>query len=151
MGIPACLWRRTGEIYKGNKEFASLVNVPIETLREVRYGVYPCTLGFASADSLSTTGTALYLWANGGGCNGELLGGNTQHRLFFPWSPKMVVVLIFSWSIEIRQHCIRFWSKGCVDVLSSQESRSFYSIIIYILLLFIYDSKGQIQYTGRCW
>jgi hypothetical protein len=35
MGIPACLWRRTGEIYKGNKEFASLVNVPIETLREV--------------------------------------------------------------------------------------------------------------------
>lgn len=38
MGIPACLWRRTGEIYKGNKEFASLVNVPIETLREVWYG-----------------------------------------------------------------------------------------------------------------
>lgn len=35
MGIPACLWRRTGEIYKGNKEFASLVNVPIEDLREV--------------------------------------------------------------------------------------------------------------------
>lgn len=35
MGIPACLWRRTGEIYKGNKEFASLVNVPIENLREV--------------------------------------------------------------------------------------------------------------------
>lgn len=24
MGIPACLWRRTGEIYKGNKEFAAL-------------------------------------------------------------------------------------------------------------------------------
>jgi hypothetical protein len=37
MGIPACLWRRTGEIYKGNKEFASLVNVPIETLREVTF------------------------------------------------------------------------------------------------------------------
>lgn len=36
MGIPACLWRRTGEIYKGNKEFASLVNVPYEDLREVK-------------------------------------------------------------------------------------------------------------------
>lgn len=35
MGIPACLWRRTGEIYRGNKEFAQLVNVPIEMLREV--------------------------------------------------------------------------------------------------------------------
>ncbi|CAO3633315.1 unnamed protein product [Cunninghamella blakesleeana] len=40
MGIPACLWRRTGEIYKGNKEFASLVNVPIETLREGRLCIY---------------------------------------------------------------------------------------------------------------
>ncbi|KAI9495247.1 hypothetical protein BDB00DRAFT_760486 [Zychaea mexicana] len=40
MGIPACLWRRTGEIYKGNKEFASLVNVPIENLREGRLCIY---------------------------------------------------------------------------------------------------------------
>ncbi|KAF9428903.1 hypothetical protein BGZ94_000564 [Podila epigama] len=37
MGIPACLWRRTGEIYKGNREFAALVNVPLEMLRE-KYG-----------------------------------------------------------------------------------------------------------------
>ncbi|KAI8890999.1 hypothetical protein K501DRAFT_235927 [Backusella circina FSU 941] len=40
MGIPACLWRRTGEIYKGNKEFAALVNVPIEYLREGRLCIY---------------------------------------------------------------------------------------------------------------
>ncbi|CAG8477118.1 9030_t:CDS:10 [Ambispora gerdemannii] len=40
MGIPACLWRRTGEIYKGNKEFASLVGVPIEMLREGRICIY---------------------------------------------------------------------------------------------------------------
>ncbi|KAI8992528.1 hypothetical protein BDB01DRAFT_778737 [Pilobolus umbonatus] len=40
MGIPACLWRRTGEIYKGNKEFAALVNVPIEDLREGRLCIY---------------------------------------------------------------------------------------------------------------
>lgn len=36
MAIPACLWRRTGEIYKGNKEFADLIKVPFDKLRDVR-------------------------------------------------------------------------------------------------------------------
>lgn len=40
MGIPACLWRRTGEIYKGNKEFASLVGVSVDLLREGRLCIY---------------------------------------------------------------------------------------------------------------
>ena len=40
MGIPSCLWRRTGEIYKGNKEFAALVGVPIEQLREGKLAIY---------------------------------------------------------------------------------------------------------------
>lgn len=35
MGIPACLWRRTGEVYKGNREFASLIGVQVEDLLEV--------------------------------------------------------------------------------------------------------------------
>jgi hypothetical protein len=35
MGIPACLWRRTGEIYKGNREFAELVGVEGYMLRDV--------------------------------------------------------------------------------------------------------------------
>ena len=35
MGIPACLWRRTGEVYKGNREFAELVGVEGSMLREV--------------------------------------------------------------------------------------------------------------------
>ncbi|CAO1615394.1 unnamed protein product [Parajaminaea phylloscopi] len=39
-GIPACLWRRTGEIYKGNREFAELVGVGIEELREGKMGIY---------------------------------------------------------------------------------------------------------------
>ena len=39
-GIPACLWRRTGEIYKGNKEFAELVGVQIDALREGRLCIY---------------------------------------------------------------------------------------------------------------
>jgi hypothetical protein len=36
MAIPACCWRRTGEIFRGNKEMAELIHVPIEKLRDVR-------------------------------------------------------------------------------------------------------------------
>ena len=35
MAIPACCWRRTGEIFRGNKEMAELLHVPIESLRDV--------------------------------------------------------------------------------------------------------------------
>ena len=35
MAIPACLWRRTGEIFRGNKEMAELIRVPIERLQDV--------------------------------------------------------------------------------------------------------------------
>ncbi|KAL8874516.1 MAG: hypothetical protein Q9174_000154 [Haloplaca sp. 1 TL-2023] len=35
MAIPACCWRRTGEICRGNKEMAQLIHVPIEQLRDV--------------------------------------------------------------------------------------------------------------------
>lgn len=38
MAIPACCWRRTGEIYRGNKEMAELINVPVEDLRDVSLG-----------------------------------------------------------------------------------------------------------------
>lgn len=38
MAIPACCWRRTGEIFRGNKEMAELIHVPIEKLRDVN----PC-------------------------------------------------------------------------------------------------------------
>lgn len=40
MGIPACLWRRTGEIYKGNREFAELVGVEGFMLREGGLCIY---------------------------------------------------------------------------------------------------------------
>ncbi|KAL1930682.1 hypothetical protein VTP01DRAFT_10844 [Rhizomucor pusillus] len=40
MAIPACLWRRTGEIYKGNKEFAALIDVPVEKLRDGQLCIY---------------------------------------------------------------------------------------------------------------
>ena len=35
MAIPACCWRRTGEIFRGNKEMAELIHVPIESFRDV--------------------------------------------------------------------------------------------------------------------
>ena len=34
MAIPACCWRRTGEIFRGNKEMAELIHVPVESLRD---------------------------------------------------------------------------------------------------------------------
>jgi hypothetical protein len=37
MAIPACCWRRTGEIYRGNKEMAELLHVPMSKLRDVSY------------------------------------------------------------------------------------------------------------------
>ncbi|CCH44243.1 hypothetical protein BN7_3804 [Wickerhamomyces ciferrii] len=40
MAIPACLWRRTGEIYRGNKEFASLVEVNADDLRDGKLAIY---------------------------------------------------------------------------------------------------------------
>ncbi len=37
MAIPACCWRRTGEIVRGNKEMAELIHVPVERLRDVSH------------------------------------------------------------------------------------------------------------------
>lgn len=35
MAVPACCWRRTGEIVRGNREMAELIHVPTENLRDV--------------------------------------------------------------------------------------------------------------------
>lgn len=35
MAVPACCWRRTGEIFRGNREMAELIGVEVEDLREV--------------------------------------------------------------------------------------------------------------------
>jgi len=40
MAIPACCWRRTGEIFRGNKEMAELIHVPIEKLREGKIALH---------------------------------------------------------------------------------------------------------------
>lgn len=41
MAVPACCWRRTGEIFRGNKEMAELINVPVDQLRDVSTGHVP--------------------------------------------------------------------------------------------------------------
>ncbi|KAL2001086.1 hypothetical protein VTN02DRAFT_2253 [Thermoascus thermophilus] len=40
MAIPACCWRRTGEIFRGNKEMAQLIDVPIEALRDGKLAIH---------------------------------------------------------------------------------------------------------------
>ena len=64
MAIPACLWRRTGEIYKANREFAELVGVDNYMLREVwfLFRFYFC--GFLAYDGTipcCLVGSVVYL------------------------------------------------------------------------------------------
>ncbi|SPO03321.1 related to transcription factors [Cephalotrichum gorgonifer] len=40
MAVPSCLWRRTGEIFRGNKEMAELIGVPVERLRDGRLALH---------------------------------------------------------------------------------------------------------------
>ncbi|KAF5339094.1 hypothetical protein D9611_011236 [Ephemerocybe angulata] len=40
MGVPACLWRRTGEIYKGNREFCELIGLDGSMMRDGRLCIY---------------------------------------------------------------------------------------------------------------
>jgi hypothetical protein len=37
---PACLWRRTGEIYKGNKEMSNLTGIPSQCFRGGNLGIF---------------------------------------------------------------------------------------------------------------
>ncbi|KAI2632325.1 meiosis protein SPO22/ZIP4 like-domain-containing protein [Hypoxylon sp. NC1633] len=40
MAVPACCWRRTGEIFRGNKEMAELIHVPVERLRDGKVSLH---------------------------------------------------------------------------------------------------------------
>ena len=40
MAIPACCWRRTGEIYRGNHEMADLIGVPLDRLRDGKLAIH---------------------------------------------------------------------------------------------------------------
>lgn len=57
MPVAACLWRRTGEIYKGNRQFAELVGVDDYMLRDVSCAF----LGLLIPRLSSITGPTVYL------------------------------------------------------------------------------------------
>ncbi|PSR97314.1 hypothetical protein BD289DRAFT_426104 [Coniella lustricola] len=40
MAVPACCWRRTGEIFRGNKEMAELIGVEVENLRDGKIALH---------------------------------------------------------------------------------------------------------------
>ncbi|UJO25048.1 Zinc cluster transcription factor acuM [Fulvia fulva] len=40
MAVPACCWRRTGEVFRGNTEMADLLRVPLEKLRDGRLAIH---------------------------------------------------------------------------------------------------------------
>lgn len=40
MAVPACCWRRTGEIFRGNKEMAELLGVQVEDLRDGKISLH---------------------------------------------------------------------------------------------------------------
>ncbi|KAI0125122.1 meiosis protein SPO22/ZIP4 like-domain-containing protein [Xylariales sp. AK1849] len=40
MAVPACCWRRTGEIFRGNMEMAELIHVPVERLRDGKISLH---------------------------------------------------------------------------------------------------------------
>ena len=63
MGIPACLWRRTGEIYKANREFTELVGIDGFMLRDVRR-CFVSVFGTFLAGS-RCLGTIVYLRTHG--------------------------------------------------------------------------------------
>ncbi|KAH7153095.1 meiosis protein SPO22/ZIP4 like-domain-containing protein [Dactylonectria macrodidyma] len=40
MAVPACCWRRTGEIFRGNKEMAELIGVSVDKLRDGKIALH---------------------------------------------------------------------------------------------------------------
>jgi PAS domain-containing protein len=61
MAIPACLWRRTGEIYKANREFAELIGVEGRHLREGQLTIYELMDEEAAVNYWEVSSPSLFL------------------------------------------------------------------------------------------
>lgn len=82
MAIPACCWRRTGEIFRGNNEMAQLIDVPIEGLRDVSLFCFLLVLFFLGAlTRLLSAGQARHSRNHRRRPARELLGEIWRHRL----------------------------------------------------------------------
>ena len=104
MGVPACLWRRTGEIYKGNREFSELVGVDGYMLRDVRLFSKPWHV-----NTEHFSGSSLHLWAYGWRICCQLLGGTTNCPMQ-------------SWNTTLKQPIPCFQKYGHVAFDSSQKA-----------------------------
>lgn len=100
MGVPACLWRRTGEIYKGNREFSELVGVDGYMMRDVSSSfVFPHNYRLTWP-----TGTSVHIWTDGRGISCELLGGKSWWVLSV--DPRLIILfrnMVKSHSIPRRR------------------------------------------------
>lgn len=82
MAVPACCWRRTGEIFRGNKEMAELIGVEVEDLRDVSVCLLAArtTLLYKIAANLAT-GQNRFTSDHVRNVNGALLGRVWDHRV----------------------------------------------------------------------
>lgn len=93
MAVPACLWRRTGEIFRGNKEFAALLSLPVESLRD----------GKLAITELMAEDSAVNYWEKYGNIafNGQQKAVLTSCLLQVPGDPKGAIVsCCFSFTIK---------------------------------------------------
>jgi PAS domain-containing protein len=91
MAVPACCWRRTGEIFRGNKEMAELIGVEVEDLRDVCAISWLVLPHLACVDQAVQVGwLTLFLVSPGQNCaapdphrgiGGAVLGGVRHDRL----------------------------------------------------------------------
>lgn len=153
MAIPACLWRRTGEIYKANREFAELVGVDGYMLRDVRS--HPHAIDPMGALTVAIAGPSMHLRAHGGGLGCELLGG--MHHDWSRWLPALTLV----YAAEIRQCRVRLKSEGsshvvCApvqaiptvvgrdDALAQVDADATKRRRLHQLLLLVHDPEGPV-------
>lgn len=107
MAVPACCWRRTGEIFRGNKEMAELIHVPIESLRDVRSSPFP----FLRIHSFIHHGqTRTHISSSLDGL------GQSRHSRNHRRRPTCLLLG------EVWCHCLRWHAEGYVDELYAEES-----------------------------
>ncbi|KAI0305297.1 hypothetical protein B0F90DRAFT_1184574 [Multifurca ochricompacta] len=101
MGIPACLWRRTGEIYKGNREFAELVGVEGFMLREGRLCIYELMAEESAVNYWESTATQ----GSGAAAPGRSVLGTTPSEDGFINCCFSFTIRRDTWGIPLMIHC----------------------------------------------
>lgn len=85
MAVPACCWRRTGEIFRGNREMAELIGVEVEDLRDVSIAgpILNTSLSFRGVvfNFVTSTGQGRVASDPHGDVDGAVLGGIWDHRI----------------------------------------------------------------------